>query len=163
MVRNYTLKIGISIIVVFKFYYCYLNHPLELVTDNVGKQFHSLEEKMVFWCDRWPYIHSVMVLHVSSGDLLLPIVLLEYFVIYIVKLNMFMNRKMLIIIVAFIHWDKLFKLYFLASFCYFHKHANIYLMGPNMKLLQQENICSMLKDVLKGKEKEDSANLHKSR
>ena len=24
-------------------------------------------------------------------------------------------------------------------------------MGPNMKLLQQENICSMLKDVLKGK------------
>ena len=28
-------------------------------------------------------------------------------------------------------------------------------MGPNMKLLQQENICSMLKDVLKGKAKED--------
>ena len=24
-------------------------------------------------------------------------------------------------------------------------------MGPNMKLLQHENICSMLKDVLKGK------------
>ena len=52
---------------------------------------------------------------------------------------------------------------FLASFCYFHKHANIYLMGPNMKLLEQENICSMLKDVLKGKEKENSGKLHKSR
>ena len=40
---------------------------------------------------------------------------------------------------------------FLASFRYFRKQANIYLRGPNMKLLQQENICSMLKDVLKGK------------
>ena len=36
-------------------------------------------------------------------------------------------------------------------------------MGPNMKLLQQENICSMLNDVLKGKAEEDSAKLHKSR
>ena len=52
---------------------------------------------------------------------------------------------------------------FLASFFYFHKHENSYLMGPNMKLLQQENICSMLKDVLKGKEKKDSAKLQKSR
>ena len=43
--------------------------------------------------------------------------------------------------------------FFLDSFCYFHKHANLYLMGPNMKLLKQENICSMLKDILKGKEK----------
>ena len=50
---------------------------------------------------------------------------------------------------------------FLPSFCYFHKHANIYLMGPNMKLLQQENIGSMLKDVLKGKAKEDSVKLYK--
>ena len=30
------------------------------------------------------------------------------------------------------------KCIFLASFFYFHKHANIFLMGPNMKLLQQE-------------------------
>ena len=52
---------------------------------------------------------------------------------------------------------------FLASFCYFHKQANIYLMGPNMKLLQQENIWSMLKYVLKGKAKVDSVKLHKSR
>ena len=45
MVRNYTLKIVISIIVVFKFYYFYLTHPLELVTDRVGKHFHSSEAK----------------------------------------------------------------------------------------------------------------------
>ena len=32
-----------------------------------------------------------------------------------------------------------------------------------MKLLQQKNICSMLKDDLKGKEKVDSVNIHKSR
>ena len=32
-----------------------------------------------------------------------------------------------------------------------------------MKLLQQENICSMLKDVLKGKENVDIVKLHKSR
>ena len=44
---------------------------------------------------------------------------------------------------------------FLASFCYFHKKSNHYLRGPNMKLLQQENIGSMLKDVLKGKAKVD--------
>ena len=36
-------------------------------------------------------------------------------------------------------------------------------MGPNMKLLQQENICSMLKYVLKGKAKVDIVNLHKLR
>ena len=36
-------------------------------------------------------------------------------------------------------------------------------MGPSMKLLQQENICSMLKDVLKGKENVDIFKLHKSR
>ena len=35
-------------------------------------------------------------------------------------------------------------------------------MGPNMKLLQQENICSMLKDVLKGKANKDNSKLHKS-
>ena len=52
---------------------------------------------------------------------------------------------------------------FLASFCYFHKQANLYLRGPNMKILQQENICSMLKDVLKGKENVDVVKLHKSR
>ena len=32
-----------------------------------------------------------------------------------------------------------------------------------MKLLQQENICSMLKDVLKGKANVDIVKLHKSR
>ena len=32
-----------------------------------------------------------------------------------------------------------------------------------MKLLQQKNICSMLKDVLKGKTKVDIVKLHKSR
>ena len=52
---------------------------------------------------------------------------------------------------------------FLASFCYFHKQANVYLMGPNMNLLKQENICSILKDDLKGKEKVDSVKIHKSR
>ena len=52
---------------------------------------------------------------------------------------------------------------FLASFFYFHKQANIYLMGHNMKLFQQENICSMLKDILKGKAKVDIVKLHKSR
>ena len=36
-------------------------------------------------------------------------------------------------------------------------------MGPNMKLLQQDKILSMLNDVLKGKVEEDSAKLHKSR
>ena len=45
MVRMYTLKTVISKIVVFKFYYCYLTHPLELVTDRIGKHFHSSEEK----------------------------------------------------------------------------------------------------------------------
>ena len=45
MVRKYTLQTIISKIVVFKFYYCYLTHPLELVTDSVGKNFHSSEEK----------------------------------------------------------------------------------------------------------------------
>ena len=48
-------------------------------------------------------------------------------------------------------------------FHYFHKHANLYLRGPKIKLLQQENICSMLKDVLKGKAKVDIVKLHKSR
>ena len=48
MVRKYTLKIVISILVVFKFYYFYLTHPLALVTYSVGKQFQSLEEKMAF-------------------------------------------------------------------------------------------------------------------
>ena len=52
---------------------------------------------------------------------------------------------------------------FLASFCYFHKQANLCLRGHDMKLLQHENICSMLKDVLKGKEKVDIVKLHKSR
>ena len=45
MVGNYTLKTVICIIVMFKFYYCYLTCPLELVTDSVGKHFHSSEEK----------------------------------------------------------------------------------------------------------------------
>ena len=36
-------------------------------------------------------------------------------------------------------------------------------MGANMKLLQQDKIWSMLNNVLKGKEKEDSEKLHKSR
>ena len=79
MVRNYTLKTVISIIAVFKFYYCYLNHPLELVTDSLGKHFHISEAKLAFLCDPWTYIHSVVVLHVSSCDLLLPIILLEYY------------------------------------------------------------------------------------
>ena len=52
---------------------------------------------------------------------------------------------------------------FLALFFNFHKQANHYFMGTNMKLLQQENICNMLKDVLKGKAKVDSVKLHKSR
>ena len=34
MVRNNTLKTAISIIVAFKFYYCYLTHPLELFTET---------------------------------------------------------------------------------------------------------------------------------
>ena len=34
-------------------------------------------------------------------------------------------------------------------------------MGANMKLLQLENICSMLKDVLRGKEKQDIAKIQK--
>ena len=36
-------------------------------------------------------------------------------------------------------------------------------MVPNSKLLQQDEIWSMLNDVLKGKAEEDSAKLHKSR
>ena len=39
MVRKNTLKTVISIIVVFKFYHCYLNHPLEIVTDSLGNIF----------------------------------------------------------------------------------------------------------------------------
>ena len=39
------IKKVISIIAVFEFYYCYLTHPLELVTNSVGKHFHSSEEK----------------------------------------------------------------------------------------------------------------------
>ena len=46
MVRKNTLKLVISIIVVFKLYYCYLTHPLELVTDILGKHFHISEEKI---------------------------------------------------------------------------------------------------------------------
>ena len=45
MGSNYTIKTVISIIVVFKFYYCYLTHPLELVTYIIGKHFHSSVEK----------------------------------------------------------------------------------------------------------------------
>ena len=45
MVSKYTLKTVISIIVVFQFYYFYLTHPLELVTDSVGKHFHSSKAK----------------------------------------------------------------------------------------------------------------------
>ena len=74
---------------------------------------------------------------------------------------MFIKRKMFIINVVFIHCDKLLRLCFLASFCYFHKQANLYLRGPNMKLLQQKNICSMLKYVLKGKAKVDIVKMHK--
>ena len=48
MVRKNTLKIVISIIVVFKFYYCYMTHALELVTDRLGKHFHISEEKLEF-------------------------------------------------------------------------------------------------------------------
>ena len=48
MVRKYTLKTIISIIVVFKFYYCYLTHPLELVIDSLGKHFPISEEKLAF-------------------------------------------------------------------------------------------------------------------
>ena len=36
---------------------------------------------------------------------------------------------------------------FLALFCYFPKHANTYLMGPNMKLLKHENICSTTREL----------------
>ena len=46
MVRNYTFPTVISIIVVFKFYYCYFTDPLELVTDSLGKHFHISEEKL---------------------------------------------------------------------------------------------------------------------
>ena len=42
---------------------------------------------------------------------------------------------------------------FLASFFYFHKQANLFSMGPNMKLLEQENIFSMLKMFWKVKKK----------
>ena len=45
MVRKYTLKTVIYIIVVFKFYYWYLTHPFELVTVSIGKHFHSSEAK----------------------------------------------------------------------------------------------------------------------
>ena len=38
MVRKNTLKTINSIIVVFKFYYCYFTHPLELVTYSLGKK-----------------------------------------------------------------------------------------------------------------------------
>ena len=48
MVRNYTLSTVISIIVVFKFYYCYFTHPLELVTYSIGKHFVISEEKLAF-------------------------------------------------------------------------------------------------------------------
>ena len=48
MVRTYTLKTIISIIVVFKFYCFYLNPPLELVTDRLGKHFEISEEKLAF-------------------------------------------------------------------------------------------------------------------
>ena len=48
MVRNYTFPTFISIIVVFKFYYCYFTHPLELVTDSLGKHFDISEGKLAF-------------------------------------------------------------------------------------------------------------------
>ena len=81
-----------------------------------------------------------LVVHVLSGDLLLTINLLE-------KLN---SIVIYIVIV----------LYLFDWFCYFHKQKNIYLMGPNMKLLQQYKIWSMLNDVLKGKAEEDNVKLH---
>ena len=40
MVRNYTFPTVISIIVVFKFYYFYFTHQLELVKDGLGKHFY---------------------------------------------------------------------------------------------------------------------------
>ena len=75
---------------------------------------------------------------------------------------MFTKCKMFIINVVFLHLDYSYCI-FLASFCYFHKQANIYLRGPTMKLLQQENICCTLKNVLKGKENVDIVKIHKSR
>ena len=74
---------------------------------------------------------------------------------------------MFIINLCFIHLPKLLKLYFFIFILLFFTNKqlqeNVYLMVPNMKLLQWETICSMLKDVLNGKEKVDSVNLHKSR
>ena len=46
MVRNYTFPTVISIIVVFKFYYCYFTHPLELVTDSLGIFFSYFRGKI---------------------------------------------------------------------------------------------------------------------
>ena len=69
---------------------------------------------------------------------------------------------MFIIHVVFLHWDY-WDCIFLYSFRYFHIQKNLYLRGPTMKLLQHENICSMLKYVLKDKEIVDIVNLHKSR
>ena len=146
-----------------KFYYGHFTHPLELVTDSLGKHFEISKEKMAFWCDIWCYILCFGVLHVSSGELLLPIIYLNIIVIYVIKLKMFIKRKMFIINVGFIHWDKLIKLYYFSFFIFSCKQANIYFMDPNMKLLQQENMCSMFKHVLKGKGKEDSVKIHKSR
>ena len=48
MVRNYTFPTVISIIVVFKVYYWYFTHPLELVTDSLGKHFDNSEAKFAF-------------------------------------------------------------------------------------------------------------------
>ena len=48
MVRNYTFPTVIYIIVVFKFYYFYFTHPLELVTDSLGKNFNISEAKLAF-------------------------------------------------------------------------------------------------------------------
>ena len=45
MVRKYTLKTVISIIVVFKFYYFYLTHPLELVIDRIEKHVNIYESR----------------------------------------------------------------------------------------------------------------------
>ena len=48
MERKYTFPMGIYIIVLFKYYYCYFPDPLELVTDNLGKHFDISEEKLAF-------------------------------------------------------------------------------------------------------------------
>ena len=107
IVRNYTLKTIISIIVVFKFYYFYLTRPLELVTDTLGNIFIFQKKNwrfdvingliyIVLWFSMFPQVISYYQLFY-----------LNIIVIYIVKLKMFINRKMFIIIVVFIHWDKL--------------------------------------------------------